>query len=269
MRSHITPSVETVFTFIHSEQNQTFKQAVKLASSRRERLKQQQTLLDGPHLLASWLDAGRQPLRLFVTAAGLESPEIAALVERSAGLTFQLDEPLFKALSELPSTTGIIAQVAMPATGMPRQAGFCLALDGIQDPGNVGSILRSAAAAGVDQVWLSPACADAWSPKVLRAGMGAHAVLDIIERCNLHEASSRFSGRIAATLLEGAVNLHEADWRGDVILVMGSEGAGVSEDIASLANLRVRIPMAEGIESLNVAAAAAICLFERVRQNGL
>lgn len=256
-------------TLIQSAQNPTYKQALKLASNRRERLKLQQTLLDGSHLLSSWLDAGQQPVRVFITASSLNNPEISTLLQRCSAPLYLLDETLFSTLTELPSTTGVLSQVTLPEKNAALQRGFCIALDGIQDPGNVGSILRSAAAAGVDQVWLSPACADVWSPKVLRAGMGAHAVLELVERCDLFEGCRSFQGRVAATLLDAAVGLYDADWQGDVVLVMGSEGAGVSPEVASLATLRVRIPMAAGIESLNVAAAAAICMFERVRQHGL
>jgi TrmH family RNA methyltransferase len=251
---------------IQSAQNPAFRHALKLATQRRERLKTSETLLDGPHLLASWLDAGREVLQVFVTGQGAENPEIAALLARCAGPKVLLDDKLFAELTELPSHSGVLARVAIPQAAMVRDAGFCVLLDGVQDPGNVGSILRTAVAAGVDQVLLSNACADVWSPKVLRAGMGAHAALEIIERADLTEFARGFKGKIAATLLEGSESLYATDLRGSLALVLGSEGAGVSADLAKLATTRIRIPMAPGIESLNVAAAAAICLFERVRQ---
>ncbi|WP_245574987.1 TrmH family RNA methyltransferase [Chitinilyticum litopenaei] len=256
--------------FIQSASNPAFKSALKLATQRRERLKQGKTLLDGAHLLAAWLDAGLQLERVFVTEEGLHDPEIAALLRRHPGTPCVLAAPLYAQLSELPSPSGVLAIASFADFGgMPLQRGLCLALDGIQDPGNLGSILRTAAAAGVDQVWAGLGCADVWSPKVLRAGMGAHAVLDICDRVELLPLLAGFSGRIAATLLDGAIDLYRADWTGDVVLVMGSEGTGVSPAIAGLASLRLRIPMQPGIESLNVAAAAAICLYERVRQCGL
>ncbi len=254
---------------IQSPQNALFKEARKLLEQRRERLKLGQTLLDGAHLLAAWLDAGHAVQRILLTQPGLASPEIAALVKRANAPVNMLDERLFAELSELPSLSGVLAWVAIPQSDMPRRTGFCLLLDGVQDPGNVGSMLRTAAAAGVEQVLLSSACADVWSPKTLRAGMGAQAVLDIVERADLPTFSRQFSGRIAATLLDGATELYQTDLTGNLALVFGAEGAGISPEMAELANLRLKIPMAPGIESLNVGAAAAICLYERVRQCGL
>lgn len=251
---------------IQSAQNPAFRHALKLATQRRERLKTAETLLDGPHLLASWFDAGHDALQLFVSKAGADNPEVAALLARSAAPKLVLDDALFAELTELPSPSGVMARVAIPATAKPREEGYCVLLDGVQDPGNVGAILRTAVAAGVDQVLLSNACADVWSPKVLRAGMGAHAVLEIVERADLLAFAQAFKGKIAATLLDGSQSLYASDLRGSLALALGSEGAGISPELAALASTRLRIPMAGGIESLNVATAAAICLFERVRQ---
>jgi TrmH family RNA methyltransferase len=178
-----------------------------------------------------------------------------------------LDSTLFKSLSELPSPTGVMALVSIPDSKAMRHNGLCLLLDGVQDPGNVGSILRTAAAAGVDQVLLSDHCADLWSPKVLRAGMGAHFVLNLVERADLLQFADGFNGAIAALMLDDAKDLYAAPLTGDLALIMGSEGQGVSADMAALATLRLTIPMQPGIESLNVGAAAAICLYERVRQS--
>lgn len=254
---------------IQSPQNALFKEARKLLEQRRERLKVGQALLDGPHLLAAWLDAGRPVQRILLTQDGLANPEIAALIQRAHSPVCVLDERLFAELTELPSLSGVLAWVAIPQSGMPRNTGFCLLLDGVQDPGNVGSMLRTAAAAGVDQVLLSNTCADVWSPKTLRSGMGAQAVLDIVERADLPAFVDQFSGQVAATLLDGATDLYRADLRGNLALVFGAEGAGITPEMAARANLRLKIPMAPGIESLNVGAAAAICLYERVRQCGL
>nr|WP_245747768.1 RNA methyltransferase [Formivibrio citricus] len=238
----------------------------KLAENRRERLKTGQTLLDGAHLLSAWLDAGRAVQKVFLTQEGLADPEICGLLARTAAQQVLLDTALFAQLTELPSPSGVLALVEIPESGKPRGDGFCLLLDGVQDPGNVGSMLRTAVAAGVDQVLLSSGCADVWSPKTLRAGMGAQAVLDIVERADLSGFADRFQGRIATTLLDGSTDLYATDLTGSLALVFGAEGAGVSPEMAAKANVRLRIPMAAGIESLNVAAAAAICLYERVRQ---
>ncbi|WP_432720655.1 RNA methyltransferase [Jeongeupia wiesaeckerbachi] len=253
---------------ILSPQNPLYKQLHKLATQRRDRLKLGMTLLDGPHLIDAALSSAWPLQRLIVTDAGMARPEVAGLLARAGVPVHPMADVLFATLTELPSQTGVLAQTAMPAVPVPRRDGFVLLLDGVQDPGNVGTLLRTAAAAGVDQVWLSPGCADVWSPRVLRAAMGAHFVLPLIERAALGELLDDFSGPLAATLLDGAVDLYQADLSGDLALVLGAEGQGVSPELAARASRRLRIPMAAGIESLNVGAAAAICLYERVRQLG-
>lgn len=251
---------------IASRQNPTFKQWMKLSENRRERQKQGATLLDGTHLVAAWLDAGRPIDALIVSEHGLNRPEVIALLQRCTQPVYCLTDSLFAALTELPSQTGLLAQVPIPSVPVVRQDGFCILLDGVQDPGNVGSILRSALAAGVDQILLSQGCADVWSPKVLRAGMGAQALLSIVEHANISAFISSFHGRIAALSLAAEHDFYDCDLQGDLALILGSEGQGVSPELLSQVTLHLRIPMAVGIESLNVAAATAVCLFERVRQ---
>ncbi|MDI1300550.1 MAG: RNA methyltransferase [bacterium] len=251
---------------IRSRQNPLIKQLIKLAESRRERQKQHQTVLIGTHLVESALHAGWALEKLLVCEGEEQRDEIATLLQSRAAPTLMLERALFAEIEQTPSTTGLLALVAIPVTPAISRKGFCLLLEGVQDPGNVGSILRTAAAAGVDQVWLTSGCADVWSPKVLRAGMGAHFLLPLIEHINLQDALAEFSGNIAVTTLEAANSLYAADLRGDLVLALGSEGGGVSDSLLHQATQRLQIPMRQEVESLNVAAAAAICLFERVRQ---
>ena len=147
---------------------------------------------------------------------------------------------------------------------------FCLLLDDVQDPGNVGSMLRSAAAAGVAQVLLSKHCAFAWSPKVLRAAQGAHFRLDIARGrrpARMGAALPAAGGELIATVAHGRGGaVRRAAQRGASRSRIGNEGAGLSPALAAQATLRVTIPMPGGVESLNAAAAAAVCLFEVVRQ---
>lgn len=254
---------------IRSRQNALVRQLIKLAENRRERIKQRQTLLIGTHLVEAALDAAWPLEKLIVCEGEEDRPEIAQLLSRRAVPALLLDKALFAEVEQSPSTSGLIALTGLPGTPAPQRQGFCLLLEGVQDPGNVGSILRTAAAAGVDQVWLASGCADAWSPKVLRAGMGAHFRVPVLERILPEAVLADFTGDIAVTTLDDATSLYQADLRGSLVLVLGSEGAGVSPVLASLATKRLRIPMQPGMESLNVAAAAAICLFERVRQTGM
>lgn len=252
---------------ITSSQNPQYKLALKLSESKRERSKNGLALLDGTHLVSAWLDAGHTLKTLMVSSQGLHKPEVQALLDRTDSRCLHLSDELFQSLSDLPSATGLLAIVEIPASPPPIDHGFCLLLDGVQDPGNVGAILRTAYAAGVQQVWLSAACADIWSPKVLRAGMGAQVVLPCIENANLVDLAQQFNGRVLATLLDpAAIDLYAADLQGDLALIVGSEGQGISASLAAIANCKVLIPMQSGIESLNVGHAAAICLFEALRQ---
>lgn len=251
---------------IRSRQNPLVKQLIKLAEKRRERVSTQQTLLIGTHLVSAALAANWPLLRLLVCQGEDQRPEIASLLALATCPVLSLAPELFAEIEQAPSTSGLIALVPLPATSPLRRSGCCLLLEGIQDPGNVGAILRTAVAAGVDQVWLTPGCADIWSPKVLRAGMGAHFLLQMIERIDLDEALNGFTGPILVTALQNATSLYESELPEDLVLAFGSEGQGASPALLAHATSRVSIPMAGPVESLNVAAAVAICLFERHRQ---
>ena len=139
-------------------------------------------------------------------------------------------------------------------------------LDNLQDPGNLGSILRSAAAAGVEYVFCSRGTAFAWSPKVLRAGMGAHFLLKIFENADLDELIRKARVPVLATSSHADKLLYEIDLKSPVAWLFGHEGKGVSAELLALASYRVAIPHRGAVESLNVAASAAVCLFEQVRQ---
>ena len=182
----------------------------------------------------------------------------------------QLDDKLFAELSDLKTPTGILTLIEIPQPAEPvAAAGFALLLEDIQDPGNLGSMLRSAAAAGCDAVILSQDCADAWSPKVLRAAMGGHFVLRIYEQQDLPGVARAFSGTLLATSPQATCSLYDCDLRGNVAFLIGNEGAGLSADLLNLATQKITIPMHGQVESLNAAAATAICLFEAVRQRHL
>jgi len=252
---------------ITSADNPFYKELCKLSGSARQRGKSGQTLLDGAHLLAAYLASGAQPLHLIVTAAAQQDPEIMALVNKLPQVPItQFDDALFAGISELKTVSGVLALIAVPqADASPLYTNFCLLLENIQDPGNLGSMLRSAAAAGCDAVFMSRGCADAWSPRVLRAAMGGHFVLTLQEHADLLGVASRFPGRIFAASLSASVSLYESRLSGKLAFAIGNEGAGLSDALLSQ-SVPVTIPMPGKIESLNAAAAAAICLFEAVRQ---
>jgi len=255
---------------VASRDNAAFKAMARLASSGAERRRRGASVLDGAHLLAAFLDSGRKPEDVMVTRAGLADPEVAGLVERSrpARVTL-LADALFETLSTVESPTGVIAAVQTPGAGpVPDDAPLVLALEDIQDPGNVGTLLRSAAAAGAGHVLLSRGCAFAWSPKVLRAAMGAHFAINIVEAADLHAFLARYRGTSVALAGGGDRSLYAIDMSGPVALLVGNEGAGLGVDLAAAANVRARIPMVGPVESLNAGTAGSIALFEACRQRG-
>lgn len=252
---------------ITSQDNPFYKDLNKLSSSARQRGKAGQTLLDGAHLLSAYLAGGKQPQHLMVTAAALHDIEIISLLKMLPNVPITLlDDVLFAGLSELKTVSGLLALIAVPQPEMMvENSHFCVLLENIQDPGNLGSMLRSAAAAGCDAVFMSRGCADAWSPKVLRAAMGGHFVLSLHEHADLHSVASEFPGTVYAAALSATSSLYDSRLSGNIAFAIGNEGAGLSQEMLSIA-IPFTIPMPGRVESLNAAAAAAICLFEAVRQ---
>jgi TrmH family RNA methyltransferase len=142
-----------------------------------------------------------------------------------------------------------------------------IALDDVQDPGNVGALLRTAAAAGVSESWLSAACAAPWSQKVLRASQGAQFELVVRDAVALSTEIAAFQGNVIVTTLAGSSLIFDVEFpKEPTLFIVGNEGAGVSPELLALARTRVRIPMRPGVESLNVGAAAAVLLYEWARQ---
>jgi TrmH family RNA methyltransferase len=269
---------------ISSRDNPLVKRLHALATSARERRKVGETLLDGAHLLDAALQR-QWPLKAIVVSdSGCEQAEIEGLLGRCAHdiPRYHLPDALFAHISPVDSPSGVIAIIDLPpepdaaslaeadADAALSTAHSLVVLDAVQDPGNLGTILRTAAAAGVREVLLTAGCAGAWSPRALRAGMGAHFGLCIRERVDAVHALETFPGAILATALgEDARSLYELDLARPVAWLFGAEGQGVSPALLACASQRVTIPMAGDIESLNVAAAVAVCLFEQARQRHL
>jgi TrmH family RNA methyltransferase len=254
---------------ITSRRNPRLREAVGLIASARDRRKAGKCVLEGEHLVSVYAERHGAPEMLIVADAALDRPEARALADAYAARTLVVPAKLLSELTVLPAGVGMLAVVAALRPALTAPGDFCLLIDDVQDPGNVGSMLRSAAAAGVSQVFLSKHCAFAWSPKVLRAGQGAHFCLDLHEDVDLPAwaASYRASGgEVVATVAAGGTSLFDARLARRVALAIGNEGAGLAPALAAEASQRVTIPMPGGMESLNAAAAAAVCLFECVRQ---
>jgi TrmH family RNA methyltransferase len=251
---------------IESAANPLYRALHKLAQSSRERRKQELTLIDGVHLLDAYLSVGGKPHQALIAQSAASDSAIATLIQRLPIPPIVLTDALFAALTELRSPSGILCAIPIPDPQPAAAPGCWILLEDIQDPGNLGSILRSAVAAGVGDAWLSQGCADAWSPKVLRAAMGAHFSLRLHPGADLAKAALACGGCVVALTVDGTRSIFELDLTGPVAFALGNEGAGLSAPLREAATDHAAVPMPGHAESLNVAAAAAICLFERVRQ---
>jgi len=253
---------------INSRENARYKALRRLVESSRERQKAGLSLLDGPHLVSAYGDRVGPPEQLVLSASGLDKPEIRAIVDRLGGSeVVVLSDTLFGDISPVVSPTGIVAVVKTPQPrSLPVRLETCVMLEDLRNPGNLGSILRTAAAAGIQQVFLSASSVHAWSPRVLRAGMGAHFMLQVYEQVDLVAAIDAFPGVPVAANATASRSLFDTDLSGPVALLFGNEGGGLSAALREKAQIEIAIPMPGGTESLNVAAAVAVCLYERVRQ---
>jgi TrmH family RNA methyltransferase len=215
--------------------------------------------LEGDHLCRALLERGRRPQHALVSDSGWADPRLRALAQQAPRIA-RLQDALFAGISslEVPARIGFVVEHA--AAQRPRAGVSTVVLDRVQDAGNVGSILRSAAAFGVAQVVALKGSVALWSPKVLRAGMGAHFALHLVES-TLPPALDELGVPLLATGSHGGVALPGASVPHPCAWLFGSEGAGVDSALLERCAQRVRIPQPGGEESLNVAAAAAICLY--------
>ena len=254
---------------LESRDNPRIRQIQRLAARPREVRKAGLALLDGVHLLEALLLQGGAPTWGLVTAGAHARGEVAQAVERARARGtewFAVPEPLLRAVAPTEHPTGVLCVLPIPAATLaPDTQLFTLLLEDIQDPGNLGTLLRSAQGAGVGQVALSAACAEVWSPKVLRAAMGAHFGLRLCVDQDLPALAGRLGGVLAAAA-EGARPAWRTDLAAATGIVIGNEGAGVSPRLRAACAGLVSIPLAAACESLNAAVAGSVLLFERARQ---
>ncbi len=257
---------------ITSAQNPLVKQLRSLQSSKGRR-EANLYVAEGIHLTNSYLASGNVPQRYVCAESALQNPEIAELAGKLdvAGVgRAVLADPLFESVGSIHASVGILILCTPHQASINTLPGTTsVLLEGIQDPGNLGTILRTAAAAGVSHAILSPGCASPWSPKALRAGMGAQFSLHVCEDADLTTLVQNSPVQTAVTTLSAqSTSLYDTDLTQPIAWILGNEGAGVSQPLIDLAKLHITIPQADtAVESLNVAAAAAVCLYEQYRQS--
>lgn len=258
---------------LRSAANPRYRELRRLIDDARARRLSGRTVLEGDHLVRAWRDAGGAVLDWVVCESQARALRAAILAAPCAGPAVAWPEPrivadrLLAAASSLPSPAPVLAVIATPAPPLPQRIATDLViLDRLQDPANVGAVLRTVAAAGIATVVATAGTAACWSPKALRAGMGGQFALRIHEGVALADLLPRLAVPLAATVVQGGQPLDRTDLRPALAWWLGNEGEGIAEGGQAQARLRLRIDQSPAVESLNVAAAAAICLFEQRRQ---
>ena len=256
----------TIVRQVTSRHNDLFKDLRKLLAEPTAYRKLGRVWLEGDHLCSASIERGRLPARAIVTESGWAAPALEALA-RNAPEVVCIPDALMRELSglESPAPIGFLIDADTDVRAQPGRN--TIVLDRLQDPGNVGSILRTASAMGFAQVVALKGSVALWSPKVLRAGMGAHFALTLVEGAAIADVAA-LGLPIVGTHLRDAQWLHETTLPSPMAWVFGHEGQGMSDAVAAACTLRVRIAQPGGEESLNVAAAAAMCLYESGRQRG-
>lgn len=255
---------------IDSPHNAIFKNLKALATNAKARREQNKVILEGIHLTHSYLLTGQLPVSCVVSRSAEDNWEVSTIITRceQQGIPIvSVNDSQFEALSSVDNGVGVLLVIEQPVANTPEVlAESALLLDDVQDPGNVGTILRTAAAAGLTAVYCSPQTAALWSPKVLRAAMGAHFVLKTYENVDLSKVIESATVPIYATTLQAKKSIYEVDLSGEVAWIVGNEGQGVSTELLGKSVEQVIIPQNSEVESLNVAAATAVCVFEQRRQ---
>lgn len=255
---------------ISSRDNSLYKELKQLATSSQAQRRAHRTLLDGVHLCEAYLAQAGTPPLCIVSDSALSQHEVAPILlrcEEGGTQCIVLPNALFKTISQVEHGVGLLFVIDTPVyESSARLSDTAVLLDRLQDPGNLGSILRSAAAAGITDVFCSAGTAFAWSPKVLRAGMGAHFLLRITEDVDLVHLLQSATVPVLATSSHAEATIYEIDLQQPVAWLFGHEGQGISDLLMALTTHWVKIPHLGPMESLNVAASAAVCFFEQLRQ---
>lgn len=249
---------------ISSRDNPLLVRLRKLAGDPGAYRKLGEVWIEGDHLCQAYLQRGGATPQAVITEAGWELPALRDLAQRAAAVAV-VPQALMAGLSTLESPAMLAFAVPWQGQGTVRPAGAAVVLDRLQDAGNVGAIIRSAAAFGFAQVIAIKGTAALWSPKVLRAGMGAHFGLNLVEGAD-ESTLNVLKMPLLATSSHAEHAIHQVALPWPCAWVLGHEGQGVSPSLLQHCSLALRIPQPGGEESLNVAAAAAVCLYESTRQ---
>ena len=255
---------------ITSLSNAKVKLVRRLQSDRRFRDQEKQYVVEGTRWLKELVTMVRLPLLLFHTERWLDTAVHARILQQINSLgqssALLVSEEVMQAMSDTSTPSGVLAVMAMQPKPLPAQPSLLLVLDGLNTPGNLGTILRTAGAAGVDGVLLGPGCVDLYNPKVVRGSMGAHLRLPVHSQTWPGIAETVREMQVWVATVEAEMSYTAINWQQPSTLIIGSEAAGASPEALKLATGSLTIPMQAATESLNAAVAAGIILFEAVRQ---
>lgn len=255
---------------IESKDNSLFKETKKL-KERKGRTRSSKYLIEGYRLVQEAFKANLPIDYLFISDIESDSKVEEYLGQYIEGVkSYRLRDDLLKELCFTEKPQGIVAVVNMRVIDLNTEGEFYLLCDKVQDPGNLGTIIRTAHAAGVDGIILTKGTVDVYNEKTIRATMGSLFYIPIIIDDENNTITKKLIDKgfsLLSTSLEGDKDFFEEDLTGKVIISVGNEGNGVSNEIYDLSDKKVKIPMPGGAESLNVAIATSIILYEKVRQN--
>lgn len=251
---------------ISSLVNAKVKQVRRLQSDRRFRAREKAFVVEGTRWLAELVQWARSPQIIFYTEDWLGTPAHRDILQQLDAPAQPVTDGVMAAMSATSTPPGVLAVVPAHPLPLPDNPRLLLILDGIKTPGNLGTMLRTVAAAGVEGVLLGPGCVDTYNPKVVRGSMGALLRLPV-QPAGWPEIAERVAGlSVWLATAEGEVPYTAVNWQEPSALIIGSEAWGAGEEAQGAATGRIAIPMHAATESLNAAVAAGIILFEAVRQ---
>lgn len=257
---------------IQSDANAKYKRWKKLFDNARMMKKEGATLAEGAHLAQVCLERNVKVSAMLIRDSDSFTDETLSLIngfDQRNVPAYLLEAKLYDQISPVEHGAGLMLEVPIQTPSKQEKLSVdALYLDGVQDPGNIGTLIRSAVAAGIKHIAASPTSAHFWSPKALRAGMGAHFAAHLYDNVAAEDLDNLFEAdRLAADARGGKDLFATQNWHTrPVVWMMGAEGPGLSEKALSVAHQRYYIPIEHDCESLNVAAAATVCMFELRRR---
>lgn len=252
---------------ITSDKNTSVKLVKGLLTQARQRKKQGQTVIEGVHLIDAALRSDYPFVQILIAESAHPHPEVQQILSRLPTHIpiLTLSNTLYESIRSLGAGVNIMALITIPTPTLTPISNDCLILNDVQDSGNVGTLLRTAAAVGIKDILCTSATAQAWSPKTLRAGMGAQFALNIYEGLSVQDILDDVQTPLFATSSHTDKLIYQHDLKRPIAWIMGHEGQGVCADLMQCAT-PIALPQPNGQESLNVAIAGSLCLYETLRQ---